>query len=122
MDDDGHIFIVDHKKDMVLSERLQRTRVKSTNSCTVTKVLNACSFGVPDPKRERAQTRAGAEAGEELTEAEVRDFCKEHLSGYKVPQQVIFVDELPLTPIGASDRKKAAPAVRMSPCAGVRPG
>ena len=108
MDDDGHIFIVDRKKDMVLSSGFNvYPREIDELMYSHPKVLNACSFGVPDPKRgESLKLALVLKPGEELTEAEVRDFCKEHLSGYKVPQQVIFVDELPLTPIGKPDRKK----------------
>ena len=107
MDDDGHIFIVDRKKDMVLSSGFNvYPREIDELMYSHPKVLNACSFGVPDPKRgESLKLALVLKPGEELTEAEVRDFCKEHLSGYKVPQQVIFVDELPLTPVGKPDRK-----------------
>ena len=107
MDDDGHIFIVDRKKDMVLSSGFNvYPREIDELMYSHPKVLNACSFGVPDPKRgESLKLALVLKPGEELTEAEVRDFCKEHLSGYKVPQQVVFVDELPLTPVGKPDRK-----------------
>lgn len=107
MDDDGHIFIVDRKKDMVLSSGFNvYPREIDELMYSHPKVLNACSFGVPDPKRgESLKLALVLKPGEELTESEVRDFCKEHLSGYKVPQQVIFVDELPLTPVGKPDRK-----------------
>ncbi|MGD9618655.1 MAG: long-chain fatty acid--CoA ligase [Mycolicibacterium sp.] len=108
MDDDGHIFIVDRKKDMVLSSGFNvYPREIDELMYTHPKVLNACSFGVPDPKRgESLKVAVVVKAGEQLTADEVRDFCKEHLSGYKVPQEVLFVDELPLTPIGKTDRKK----------------
>lgn len=107
MDDDGHIFIVDRKKDMVLSSGFNvYPREIDELMYSHPKVLNACSFGVPDPKRgESLKLALVLKPGEEMTEAEVRDFCKKHLSGYKVPQQVIFVDELPLTPVGKPDRK-----------------
>lgn len=108
IDDDGHIFIVDRKKDMVLSSGFNvYPREIDELMYSHPKVLNACSFGVPDPKRgESLKLALVLKPGEELTESEVRDFCKANLSGYKVPQQVIFVDELPLTPIGKPDRKK----------------
>jgi len=108
MDDDGYIFIVDRKKDMVLSSGFNvYPREIDELMYTHPKVLNACSFGVPDPKRgESLKLALVLKPGEEATEAEVRAFCKEHLSGYKVPQEVLFVDELPLTPIGKPDRKK----------------
>jgi long-chain acyl-CoA synthetase len=41
-----------------------------------------------------------------MTVDEARAFCKENLSGYKVPTQVAFLSELPVTPVGKPDRKK----------------
>ncbi len=108
MDDDGYIFIVDRKKDMVLSSGFNvYPREIDELMYTHPKVLNACSFGVPDAKRgESLKLAVVLKPGEELTADEVRDFCKANLSGYKVPQEVFFVDELPLTPVGKTDRKK----------------
>jgi long-chain acyl-CoA synthetase len=108
MDEDGHIFIVDRKKDMVLSSGFNvYPREIDELMYSHPKVLQACSFGVPDAKRgESLKLAVVLRPGEELVEAEVKGFCKMHLSGYKVPQEVIFVDELPLTPIGKPDRKK----------------
>lgn len=108
MDEDGHIFIVDRKKDMVLSSGFNvYPREIDELMYTHPKVLQACSFGVPDPKRgESLKLAVVLKPGEALESAEVRDFCKVHLSGYKVPQEVIFVEELPLTSIGKPDRKK----------------
>ena len=42
---------------------------------------------------------------EELTVDEVRAFCKENLSGYKVPSEVAFLEALPVTSVGKPDRK-----------------
>lgn len=108
MDEDGHIFIVDRKKDMVLSSGFNvYPREIDELMYTHPKVLQACSFGVPDPKRgESLKLAVVLKPGEVLESAEIRDFCKTHLSGYKVPQEVIFVEELPLTSIGKPDRKK----------------
>jgi long-chain acyl-CoA synthetase len=108
MDEDGHIFIVDRKKDMVLSSGFNvYPREIDELMYSHPKVLQACSFGVPDAKRgESLKLAVVLRPGEELVEAEVKGFCKMHLSGYKVPQEVIFVDELPLTPIGKPDRKR----------------
>jgi long-chain acyl-CoA synthetase len=108
MDSDGYVFIVDRKKDMVLSSGFNvYPREIDEVMFTHPKVLQACSFGVPDPTRgESIKLAIVLKPGAELTVNEVKAFCKENLSGYKVPREVVFVAELPLTPIGKPDRKK----------------
>lgn len=107
MDSDGHIFIVDRKKDMVLSSGFNvYPREIDELMHTHPKVLQACSFGIPDPKRgESLKLALVLKPGESMTEAEARDFCKENLSGYKVPREVVFLDTLPVTSVGKPDRK-----------------
>ena len=38
--------------------------------------------------------------GEEATEEEIREYCREHLAHYKIPRYVVFVDEFPMTVTG----------------------
>ena len=108
MDTDGHIFIVDRKKDMVLSSGFNvYPREIDELMYTHPKVLQACSFGIPDAKRgESLKLALVLKPGEELTAEEARAFCKESLSGYKVPTEVVFLDALPVTAVGKPDRKK----------------
>lgn len=108
MDEDGHIFIVDRKKDMILSSGFNvYPREIDELMYSHPKVLQACSFGIPDEKRgESLKLALVLKPGEELTEEEVREFCKANLSGYKVPKEVVFLDELPVTSVGKADRKK----------------
>ncbi len=108
MDTDGHLFIVDRKKDMVLASGFNvYPREIDELMYTHPDVLQACAFGVPDAKRgETIKLAVVVKPGQELTAAAVREFCKANLSGYKVPTDVVFMDELPLTPIGKPDRKK----------------
>ena len=108
MDSDGHVFIVDRKKDMVLSSGFNvYPREIDELMFTHPKVLQACSFGIPDPTRgECIKLAIVLKPDAEMNADEVRTFCKENLSGYKVPREVVFVGEPPLTPIGKPDRKK----------------
>ena len=52
----------------------------------------------------RSDTEGSAEAGtvrgEELSEEEVRDFCKGHIAHFKIPKTIWFVDEFPMTVTG----------------------
>ncbi len=108
IDPDGHIFIVDRKKDLVLASGFnvyprEIDELLYTNS----KVLQACAFGVPDPKRgETIKVAVVLKPGEKMTEDEVKDFCRNSLSPYKVPTEVVFMNEIPVTSIGKPDRKK----------------
>ena len=49
------------------------------------KVLQACSFGIPDARGESLKLALVLKPGQEMTADEARTFCKENLSGYKVP-------------------------------------
>ena len=70
------------------------------------KVERACLIGVPDEvlgevPRSVIQLRKGKEA----TEDEIIEWCRGKMAGYKRPKSVLFVKELPLTPIGKVMRK-----------------
>lgn len=107
MDEDGYIFIVDRKKDMLLCSGFnvfprEIDEVMYTNP----KVLEACTIGVPDEKRgETVKVFVVLKPGESMTEEEVIDFCKQQLAPYKVPKIVEFIDSVPRTSIGKPDRK-----------------
>ena len=107
MDGDGHVFIVDRVKDLVLASGFNvYPREIDELMYTHPKVLQACAYGVPDPKRgETIKLALVLKPGESMTVAEARAFCKANLSGYKVPTDVVFLDELPLTAIGKANRK-----------------
>ena len=46
--------------------------------------------------------------GQDVTEAELIAFCKDHLASYKKPKQVVFVDELPRNAAGKILKRRAA--------------
>lgn len=108
IDHDGHVFIVDRKKDMVLASGFNvYPREIDEIMYTHPKVLQACAFGIPDPKRgETVKVAVVLKPGEKMTEEEVKDFCRKSLSPYKVPTDVAFMNELPVTAVGKVDRKR----------------
>jgi fatty-acyl-CoA synthase len=58
-------------------------------------------FGVPDPKYgEEICAWIVAKPGEELSEDEVRAFCRDQIAHYKVPRYIRFVTEMPMTITG----------------------
>jgi long-chain acyl-CoA synthetase len=102
MDDDGFIFIVDRKKDMLKTSGFQVwpreiEEVLSTHPA----VMEAGVAGVPDAaKGEVAHAWVVLKAGKTATAEELRSFCRERLAPYKVPAHVEFRTELPKTMVG----------------------
>ncbi|WP_442852966.1 AMP-binding enzyme [Bacillus sp. UNC41MFS5] len=58
-------------------------------------------FGVPEPRWGEAVTAAVVlKDGSTLTEEEIIDYCRQKLSGFKTPKQVVFRSSLPTTSAG----------------------
>ena len=62
----------------------------------------AAAFGVPDPEipgseRVMASIQLKADVEGQITEDDIRAFCREHLAPYAVPKYVEFRDNMPLT-------------------------
>jgi long-chain acyl-CoA synthetase len=107
MDADGYFTIVDRKKDMVLVSgfNVYPNEVEE-QIAAVPGVTEVGVIGVPDDKTGeavRAYVVAGSPAA---TEADILAYCREHLAAYKVPRSVVFVDELPKSPIGKILRRE----------------
>ena len=107
IDEDGFVFIVDRKKDMILCSGFNvYPRDIDEVLYAHPKVLEACTVGVPDPKRgETAKAFVVVKPGESLTKEEVIEHCRKSLAPYKVPTLVEFVDAIPRTAVGKPDRK-----------------
>ncbi|MCC7083318.1 MAG: AMP-binding protein [Burkholderiales bacterium] len=97
LDEEGYLYIVDRKKDMVVSGGIniyprQIEEVLYGHAA----VQEAAVVGVPDPKwGERLKAFVVLRAGAQATTAGLIDFCMERLSSYKVPREVAFVSDLP---------------------------
>ena len=64
-------------------------------------MLEAAVIGVPDEKwGERPKAFVVLKAGATATEAELLDHVRAHIARYKVPREIEFVDELPMTSTG----------------------
>ena len=97
MDQRGYFRIVGRKKDIILASGYN-VYPDEVDSVLVSypAVLEACTIGVPDPKRgETVKSFVVLKTDEEATEEEIREFCRKKLAAYKVPQLVVFRDQLP---------------------------
>ncbi|UCG19831.1 MAG: long-chain fatty acid--CoA ligase [Deltaproteobacteria bacterium] len=108
MDEDGFVFIVDRKKDMIIAGGFNiYPRDIDEVLYEHPKIADAVTIGVPDEYRgETVKVFVVVKPGETLTEEEVIAHCKEKLAAYKVPRLVEFRDELPKTMVGKVLRKE----------------
>lgn len=102
MDDEGYLFIVDRKKDMLKTSGFQVWPREIEEVLAVhPAVMEASVAGIPDPvKGEVPKGWVVLKAGQHVTEDELRAFCRERLAPYKVPAQVEFRRDLPKTMVG----------------------
>ena len=107
MDERGYFKIVDRKKDMVLVNgfNVYPTELEEVVSQMEGLLESAC-VGVPDEKSGEAVKLVIVRKNPDITEAQVRAYCRENLTGYKQPKVVEFRTELPKTPVGKILRRE----------------
>ena len=108
LDEDGFLFIVDRKADMVISGgvNIYPVEVESQLLC-MPGVADCALFGIPDDEFGEALAAAVQLAlGAALTEAEVRSWLHQRLAGYKVPRVVHFHEQLPREDTGKIFKRK----------------
>ncbi|MDW8325096.1 MAG: long-chain fatty acid--CoA ligase [Anaerolineales bacterium] len=100
MDEDGYFYIVDRKKELIKPGGFQVwPREVEEVIIQHPKVLEVGVAGIPDAHSgEAVKAWVVLKPGETATAEEIRAFCKERLTGYKVPKEVEFRDALPRTP------------------------
>lgn len=106
-DEDGDLRIVERKKECISSggekifpHEVEEILLEHPN------IANICVIGVPDEKWGHA-VRAVVEPkpGKKISEREVIGFCEGKMAGYKKPRSVVFVEKLPVSPVGKVQRK-----------------
>lgn len=102
LDTDGFLFIVDRKKDLIKTSGYQVWPREVEEALALhPSVLEVGVAGVPDEtKGEAVRAWVVLRQGETATEAELRAFCRERLSPYKVPGRIEFRSDLPKTMVG----------------------
>lgn len=102
MDEDGYIYLVDRKKDMIISggENIYSREVEEVLYMHPA-VLEAAVVGVPDEKwGESVKAVVVLKQGAAASEEEIMDFCKGYMASYKKPRSVEFWDNLSKTGSG----------------------
>jgi long-chain acyl-CoA synthetase len=107
MQPDGYFQIVDRKKDMILISgfNVYPNEIEEVVA-THPKVLEAAAVGIPDEKSGEVVKLFVVKKDNSLTERELIDFCRENMTGYKVPKKVEFRSELPKSNVGKILRRE----------------
>ena len=107
MDEDGYYYIVDRKKDMIISSgyNVYPNEVEDYLG-SHEDVIEAGVIGVNDKNRGEAIKAFIVSSNSKLTAQEIISYCKAGLTEYKVPKSVVFLDELPKTNVGKILRRE----------------
>src|SRR3954470_16477992 len=102
MDDDGYVFIVDRKKDLIKTSGFQVwPREIEEVLASHPAVAEVGVAGIEDAKQgEAVKAWVVLRAGQQANEAELRAYCRERLAAYKVPSAISFRSDLPKTMVG----------------------
>ncbi len=102
VDEDGFVFIVDRKKDMIIKSGYNiYPREIEEVLYQMPQVAEAAVVGVQDEaKGEQVRAVISVRPGEDLSQAQVEDHLRENLAKYKLPSEYVFVAELPKGPTG----------------------
>ena len=105
---DGTIEIVDRKKDMILVSGFNvfPNEIEAIVACHPNVAENVC-VGVPDDRTgEAVKVFVVPQDGSQVTSKDLKEFCRQRLTGYKVPKHIEFRDSLPKTAVGKLMRRE----------------
>src|SRR5215203_4001844 len=108
MDEDGYVRITGRAKDMIIrgGENVYPREIEEF-LYTHPEVSDVQVYGVPDEKYgEKVAAAVKLREGSELTAEDIKDYCRENIAYYKVPEYVDFVEEYPMTASGKIQKYK----------------
>ncbi len=107
MDDEGLLYIVDRKKDMILVSGFNVFPNEIEDEVVAHEgVLEVAAVGIPHEVSGEVVKIFVVKKDPNLTEESIIEHCRERLTGYKVPKLVEFRDELPKSNVGKILRRK----------------
>ncbi len=102
IDKDGFLYIMDRKKDMIISggENIYPAEIEDS-LLNNPKVADVAVIGYQHEKwGEAVEAIVVVKEGEELTEGELIEWCQGKIGRFKIPKKVVFSDSIPRTPTG----------------------
>jgi acyl-CoA synthetase (AMP-forming)/AMP-acid ligase II len=108
MDKDGYIYLLDRKKDMIISggENIYSREIEDV-ILRHPAVFEVAVIGVPDEKwGESVKAIVLLKQGQKVTEGDIINFCKDHLASYKKPKSVEFINAIPKSSLGKVLKKE----------------
>ncbi len=107
MDEDGYVFIEDRKKDMILVSafNVYPNEIEGV-VVQMDGVLEAAAIGKPHPKSGEVVKLFVVRTDDAVSAEDVIAYCRDNLTGYKVPKEVEFRDDLPKTNVGKILRRE----------------
>jgi fatty-acyl-CoA synthase len=107
VDDRGRVRLVDRTKDLIKSGGEWISSVEIENELMAhPKISEAAVIGVPHPKwSERPLACVVPAAGEEVTAAEILEYLAPKLAKWQLPDEIVFIDEVPKTSVGKFSKK-----------------
>lgn len=108
LDNDGYLYIVDRKKDMIISggENIASAEVERVID-ELREVKEVAVIGIPHPKwLEVPKAFVVLKPGTELSGQKIIDYCANHLAKFKVPKEIEFMNELPRNVSGKVMKKE----------------
>ncbi len=112
-DEDGYLYIVDRKKDMILTggENVYPREVEEV-LYEHPGVVEAAVIGAPDPTwGEKVVAVVVRREGQEVDQANLIAFCRERIASYKKPKHVVFIDALPKNASGKVLKRELRDAI-----------
>ncbi|MBI05142.1 MAG: acyl-CoA synthase [Pelagibacteraceae bacterium] len=108
MDDDGYIFVVDRKKDMILTAgyNIYPAEIERVISSHAMVAMVGVGAKEDPEKGEVAKAYVVLKQNGTATTEDIKKYCRDHLAAYKVPREVQIVSDLPTTSTGKILRRE----------------
>ncbi|WP_154619174.1 AMP-binding enzyme, partial [Pseudomonas syringae] len=107
IDAEGFVSIVDRKKDLIIVSgfNVYPNEIEDVIMAHP-KVANCACIGVPDERSGEAVKLFVVPRDPSVSVEELKAFCKENFTAYKVPKLIVLRDSLPMTPVGKILRRE----------------
>ncbi|MBT8078052.1 MAG: AMP-binding protein [Gammaproteobacteria bacterium] len=107
MDNEGFVTIEDRKKDMILVSgfNVYPNEIEGVVA-EMAGILEVAAIGIPDEKSGEIVRLYVVRSNDAVTAEDIRNHCRENLTGYKVPKDIVFAADLPKTNVGKILRRE----------------